>query len=375
MSGAAETRPSFFQRFLLPGLAFKGVVIGGGYATGRELVEFFLGSGPLGGLLGMLLAMAVWSLVCAVTFMFARLVSATDYRTFFQALLGPFWILFEIVYVLFLILVLAVMAAAAGSIGAATFGFPEWAGTVALMAAVVAVTTFGTAAAEGLFRYSSSFIYLVYGVFLLLALLSFGDRIGPQLAAPVPDAGWIGGGIAYASYNVIAAVAILPFLSHQTSQRDAWIAGLLSGPMAMLPAILFFLSMAAWYPEIGAATLPSDFLLRRIDAPWFYVLFQGMILCALLETGIGIVNAINARATVAAEQVGGRFPPALRGATSAILVVGSGVAATQIGLVALIAEGYGFFGYVILAIFVLPLATIGVARILKPSSGGAHVPT
>jgi len=40
---------SRFQRFLLPGFAFKAVVIGGGYATGRELAEFFLPSGPWGG--------------------------------------------------------------------------------------------------------------------------------------------------------------------------------------------------------------------------------------------------------------------------------------------------------------------------------------
>ena len=42
---------SWFKRFLLPGLAFKAVVIGGGYATGRELAEFFLSVGPWGGLL------------------------------------------------------------------------------------------------------------------------------------------------------------------------------------------------------------------------------------------------------------------------------------------------------------------------------------
>ena len=30
---------TWFQRFLLPGFAFKAVVIGGGYATGRELAE------------------------------------------------------------------------------------------------------------------------------------------------------------------------------------------------------------------------------------------------------------------------------------------------------------------------------------------------
>ena len=50
--------PSWFQRFLLPGFAFKAVVIGGGYATGRELAEFFLPSGPWGGLAGMVVTQA-----------------------------------------------------------------------------------------------------------------------------------------------------------------------------------------------------------------------------------------------------------------------------------------------------------------------------
>ena len=44
---------SRFQRFLLPGFAFKAVVIGGGYATGRELAEFFMPSGPWGGVAAM----------------------------------------------------------------------------------------------------------------------------------------------------------------------------------------------------------------------------------------------------------------------------------------------------------------------------------
>ena len=56
MSGAVASDGSF-RRLVLPGLAFKAVVIGGGYATGREIAEFFVGSGPMGGLLGLLLAM------------------------------------------------------------------------------------------------------------------------------------------------------------------------------------------------------------------------------------------------------------------------------------------------------------------------------
>ena len=126
---------SRFQRFLLPGFAFKAVVIGGGYATGRELAEFFLPSGPWGGVAAMLLAMALWSAICVVTFLFARANAALDYRTFVRALLGPGWLLFEAAYLLFVVLILAVFGAAAGAIGAATLGLPTLAGTLALMAA------------------------------------------------------------------------------------------------------------------------------------------------------------------------------------------------------------------------------------------------
>ena len=80
---ATAAGSSWFQRFLLPGFAFKAVVIGGGYATGRELAEFFLPSGPWGGLAAMLLAMLLWSIICATTFAFARAMQAFDYRSFF----------------------------------------------------------------------------------------------------------------------------------------------------------------------------------------------------------------------------------------------------------------------------------------------------
>ena len=61
-----DARHSWFKRLLLPGLGFKAVVIGGGYATGRELAEFFLSAGPRGGLLAILLATILFSLLCAL---------------------------------------------------------------------------------------------------------------------------------------------------------------------------------------------------------------------------------------------------------------------------------------------------------------------
>lgn len=361
---------SWFRRFLLPGLAFKAVVIGGGYATGRELAEFFLGSGPRGGLAGMVLAMITWSAVCAVAFLFARRMDAYDYRGFFRALLGPFWIVFEIVWLCFLVLILSVVAAAAGTIGAEVLGLPALAGTLFLVAAVAGITAFGNRGAEQLFRGASAFIYLTYAVFLLLGLLGFGDRIGPALALDVPAQGWAFAGVRYASYNVVAVVAVLSFV-RGLGDRDALVAGVLAGPLAMLPALFFFLCMAAFYPEIADAALPSDFLLRRMNAPWFHLVFQLMVLAALLETAVGIVNAFNERIAAAASGLshGARLAIAL------LLLTGSAFAASAFGLVSLIARGYGAFGYIMLGIFVLPLLVIGTMRLLRaPHSNGRKLP-
>ena len=199
MKGAQ--RASWFQRLVLPGLAFKAVVIGGGYATGRELAEFFLPSGPWGGLAAMMLATAIWSAVCIVTFLFARASGARDYHAFFRALLGPGCVVFEIAYILFVILILAVFGAAAGAIGTAVFGVPKIAGTLALMAAIALFATFGNTSVERLFKYASIMLYGVYILFVVLGFTHFGDRITAAYAAQTPMDGWMLGGLTYAGYT------------------------------------------------------------------------------------------------------------------------------------------------------------------------------
>ena len=355
---------SWFERFVLPGLAFKAVVIGGGYATGRELAEFFMPSGPRGGFLGLVLAMLIWSLVCAVTFCLAWASSSWDYKTFFKHLLGPWWVIFEGAYVLFMILILAVFGAAAGAIGSALLNWPPLAGTLCLIACIVLVAANGTPAVERLFKWVSFFLYGVYAIFLVLSLFAFGDRIQTNFAGTGYGEGWAAGGLTYASYNVVGAVIILPVLRHLRSKQDAVVAGLLAGPLAMLPALLFFVCMIAYYPQIGGEPLPSDFLLSRLNFPAFHWLFQLMIFLALLESSTGFVHAINERGALAfSTRTGRNMPVSLRIAITSALLTGSIFLAARFGLVTLIARGYRALAYLFLIVFVLPVMTVGLRRL------------
>ncbi len=112
----------WFKKYLLPGLIFQSVIIGGGYGTGRELVEFFLTQGPKNGYFGMITTMLVWSLVMAVSFELARIGKNYNYRTFLSSLLGKGWVIYEILYLALLILAISVVGSAANKLLSELFG-------------------------------------------------------------------------------------------------------------------------------------------------------------------------------------------------------------------------------------------------------------
>ena len=364
-----DAAPSRFKRWLLPGLGVKAVVIGGGYATGRELAEFFLARGPWGGLFAILFATLLFSVFCSLTFVAARRFQTYDYKSFFKQLLGPAWHLFEVAYLIFVVLILAVYGAAAGAIGEAVFGAPLWTGTMLLALCIAGIVAFGNKAVEALFRDVSYLLYGVYALFIVLALWKFGDLVPRGFAAYPQSSGWALSGLTYFGYNIIGAVVILPVLRHLLSDRDAVIAGTIAGPLTMLPALLFFVAMVAFYPEVQGATLPSDFLLQRIGFPAFHILFQAMIFAALLESGTSSVHAVNQRIDHAmATHYGKPLSHAQRLGIAVVVLAFCMFLASRFGLVELIATGYRALAYILLATFILPLVTVGVWKLSRAGS-------
>ncbi len=362
-----------FKKYFIPGIIFQSVVIAGGYGTGREIVEFFLSFGTVGGLIAMLaISGVIWGVVCAATFEFARVFNAYDYRTFFKKLLGKAWWLYELCYVVLLLIVLAVIASSAGSILNEMFGINYYIGVVAMMIGVGILVLKGTEAIEKFLSYWTFLLYSVYIIFLVMLFTKFGAEITGGIANGTMESGWALGGFKYAFYNLGIIPAVLFSVKHVETRKEAIGSGIMAGIIGIVPAVLLFVAMSGFYPEILTAAVPTVYILNALGSPLLQIVFQITLFGTLIETGTGFIYAVTERITSVYvekdKKMAGWIIPSV---TIGLLALGVFIA--QFGLIGLIAQGYGTITWGFLVFYVIPVVTIGIYKIMKANSVGGVV--
>lgn len=357
----------FFKTYLLPGFMFQSVVIGGGYATGRELVEFFFEAGPIGGLLGLVVAGVIFGLVSAVGFELARKFKAFDYRHFCKTILGRGWVTFEFFYFFQLLLVLSVIGSASGEIASQNFGVPSIAGTLALLTLVGILTFKGT---EVIKKVLAGWSILLYGVYILLFILAFskfGGAISETYRAAETGDGWLENGVLYTGYNLASLPLILYAVAAHNNRRETLSAGLICGAITVIPAMLFFIAMMGQYPQIGGEPVPATFLMAAMQVNWLNIIFQIIIFGTFVETGTAMIHAVNERIEGTFAEQGKHLPRIARPIIAIGFLLLAVVAAETFGIINLIANGYGYITVAFIAILIVPMLTVGIWKIAKNS--------
>ena len=104
-----------FGKYLLPGIVAQSVLIGGGYATGREVVQYAARFGAMGwiGVLGVFIGFTVMNIA---VFELARTYQTYDYRSLIKQVIWKFWPAFDISYIVLATIIIAIMASATGNI-------------------------------------------------------------------------------------------------------------------------------------------------------------------------------------------------------------------------------------------------------------------
>lgn len=358
----------WYKKYLLPGFIAQSVLIAGGYGTGRELVEYFVQYGPTGGLMGMGLTTVLWAALFALSFEFARVFKAYDYRTFFEKLLGKGWVVYEICFIILLFLIMGVVGAASGSILRDSFGVPPLVGSGIFLIFVAYLTYSGSKAIEVALSWWSYVLYAVYIYFLYVGVTRFGGAISANFAADTVKQGWALGGFQYAFYNVAVVSTVLFSLNYLETRMEAILSGVMAALICIAPAVLFYVVTVGFYPDVLSMEIPVNGIIAKLGGKfllpvWLIVLFGTMI-----ETGVGFFHSINERINSAVTAKRGHgISNMTRGLVGAGLAL-MGLAISNFGLIGLIAKGYGTISWFFFILQGVALFTIGIWKIRQHTS-------
>jgi len=351
----------------MPGAIFQSILVGGGYGTGREVVEYFTRLGPAAGFLAIGVAFCIFALVLGLTFDLARRFRAYDYRALFKILLGRGWFLYEVVGLAMMMITFAVLISAATGVLDDGFGLPASFGIAAVFLLVGALEFFGR---ETVMRVLTLWSLVLYGVFLAF-LIQVYDAVPDSIAEVFTSAdineGWAQSGFLYAMYNITAVPIILYVTRDFETRKHSWGAAGLAAVIAVLPAIIFHIAFSTSYPEIEEQNIPVYWMMNLYGMSLLTVAFTIMLFGTLVETGAGVLQGVNERIDSYLTERGSRQLGRWGHTGVALGFMAISVAVASIGIKDLIDKGYGTMALAFLGIYFIPLMTVGIYRLTRPN--------
>lgn len=371
-----DTAPSLFKRIFLPGVILQSVLIGGGYATGREIVEYGGKFGASGWISGLAIFFG-FSLISMLSIEACRQWQVYDYKSLLKKLIGKGWIAYEVVYLLLAILIIAVMAAAAGEILNNTLGFNKWVGVILIVIVVGFLNYKGDEVIAKLETIGTIALFAAYIIFAITVFTNKGSAIAEifrtwntSYLTEAPGIGlllWTG--ILYVGYNL--AVYPASFFTYRSiqSRRESILAGFISGLLMTIPWFLTYFAILAYYPDknVLAASVPWLKILGEFN-PILIGVFGVVVGWTLIETATGMIHAFIHRIETETIERKGKPLQKINKAYISFAALMAALILAQVGIIDLVAKGYEIMAYAMIAVYGVPLLFVSGKLMLKKNS-------
>lgn len=317
---------------------YIGSVIGAGFASGQEILQFFIVFGHKG-MWGVIAAAVMFFYLGAVLMFLAVSLESTGYNEIYRILMGrtPARIM-DILSMIMLPGGLVVMLSGGGAIFSEHLGLPPYLGTLLIAVITVSAVFFGL---QGVMAANAVLvpIKVVFIVIICLYALTEGGFPALQPSAGLPGLygfKWLWSAVLYVSYNMVVSVAVLSSLGRTVSMRSGITGGMLGGIALGALAGLIAAAGLCFYPEICAYEIPMLFIASSL----------GGVVKAVL--GVVIWMAVLTTAIADAHGVASRFAC---GNSRKYKIIGTGVVLLALPLSAikfslLVKYLYPLFGYV-----------------------------
>jgi uncharacterized membrane protein YkvI len=281
--------------------AYIGTIVGAGFASGQEVLQFF-GYFGLTGLLGLILATGFFVYFGYLIIKLGAELNADSHLPVIKYAGGK-WIgtIIDYVITFFLFGALTVMAAGSGALFSEQLGLPGYLGSGLLIATTLGTVLFGL---NGVIS-AISFIVpvLLVSVFAICGyvLISMGIPTGASQAAirggnpAVPF--WPLSALVYVSYNLVVAVAVLAPMGKGTADLKRIRNGALWGGLGLgLGAVAILLAMLTNMPQAVNYELPMIFVAGQLS-PYIKIGYAIILFLEIYTTAVGSLYGFAARFT------------------------------------------------------------------------------
>jgi len=362
-----------YGRILVPAAIFQIILIGPAFASGREVTQFCARFGALG-IFTVGVVFVGFALTCTVAYEFARVKRAYNYRDYVRHLIGPLWPLFDLIYVTFVLIILAALASAIGEMLNDTLGWPYAVGVVLMIVVVALLEFFGRGFVESFETVGSVIFSVGFSVIAAFIIFSRWEQIGGVFErgdASFVDSPTVGAalfaGVLYVGFNQVVIPGVLFSLDRQTSRSQAVLAGLFSALLAIVPFGLTYLAVLGFYPDRDVVGAPVVWfaMFSEIGGAGLLALYVVLFVYASIATGVGLLKAFADRVNVALTELDRPELTRTRRSALVVFMLLLALVLAQFGIIALVAQGFTAMAYGFLALFTLPLLTRGLYLIVK----------
>ena len=277
--------PEGFLHIITVAAAYVGAVVGGGFATGREVLHFFASPMNVDGSALLLAAGGFMLGGAGLMILIGRLDARSSGEIIALACPGPsssLWTRRLITLFYFLILGVVFSAAAALADG---WGLPPPLGALGMAAAVGSCLIIGS---RGI-RAVNLLLLAVLGIVLLSTALGLTPPATVPIASLSEGAGILAP-VLYVSYNLVFALAVFPNLASANAKTG--IAGAVMGG-----GLLGILCWAEWrimaevYRNVAWADVPLRVAVSLVR-PCIGNVYPSLVLFSLLTTGIAVGSGL-----------------------------------------------------------------------------------
>lgn len=333
------------------GSAFVGLIVGAGFASGQEVMQYFTSFGIWGTAGGVVTT----ALFIFLGYTFAQLgtnLKANSHKEVLYYIGGRFvGPVLDIVITFFLFGVAVVMFAGAGSTFNQMFGVSPVVGSIIMAAIVISTLLLNTNKIIGIiatitpYLIAVIFVILIYSIFTMDLSLTEADELARQ--QPSATSNWLLSAFLYVSYNLAAGAALLIIMTgNEKDKKVASMGGILGGFILGMLIILIHIAMFVRIDVVAGKDMPTLELASQIH-PAVGILTAIALLGMIYNTAVGMLYSFTVRFTA----------PESKTYRPAVIVIGSlGFIASLIGFTTLVGSVYVVMGYLGFALIVLAVA-------------------